>query len=161
MWLYGYVAMLLSNLQIFKSSNLQDLKSSITWKQKSWFDLPHFRFMFFDRNEIHIQAFGEIPPAKLMSGDSSSSTFHDFQEFIICNHQNFRSSNLRIFKFRNFKNRKVRYTGLPKISKKWGLRFPKSIFSKDVPWFFLVFFKYFHKKYGEWGSTTGPKNLKF
>ena len=33
--------------------------------------------MFFDRNEIHIQAFQEIPPAKLMSGDSSSSTFHD------------------------------------------------------------------------------------
>ena len=43
--------------------------------------------MFFDRNEIHIQAFQEIPPAKLMSGDSSSSTFHDFQEFLISNYQ--------------------------------------------------------------------------
>ena len=46
-------------------------------------------------------------------------------------------------KFRNCKDPKVRYTGLLKISKKWGLRFPKSIFSKDVPWFVLVFFTYF------------------
>ena len=36
--------------------------------------------LFFDRNEIHIQAFAEIPPAKLMSGDSSSSTFHVFMK---------------------------------------------------------------------------------
>ena len=34
--------------------------------------------MVFDRNEIHIQAFGEIPLGKLMSGNFSSSTFHDF-----------------------------------------------------------------------------------
>ena len=43
--------------------------------------------MFFDRNEIPIQAFQEIPPAKLMSEDSSSSTFHDFQEIIISDYQ--------------------------------------------------------------------------
>ena len=35
--------------------------------------------MFFDRYEIHIQAFAIIPRAKLMSGDSSSLTFHDFK----------------------------------------------------------------------------------
>ena len=57
------------------------------------------RFMFFDRDEIHIQAFGEMPPAKLMSGDSSSSTFHCFQELSILI---IKISNLRIFKFRNF-----------------------------------------------------------
>ena len=39
--------------------------------------------MFFDRNEIHIQAFVDFIDGKLMSGHSSSSTFHDFQEFII------------------------------------------------------------------------------
>ena len=48
-------------------------RDSLARKEKSWFDLPHFRFMFF-----HIQAFQEIPPAKLIPGDSSSSTFHDF-----------------------------------------------------------------------------------
>ena len=53
--------------------------------------------MFFDRNEIHIQAFVDFINGKLMSGDSSSSTFHDFQEFTISNYQNFRPSNLRIF----------------------------------------------------------------
>ena len=31
----------------------------------------------FDRKEVHIQAFEEISMAKLMSGDLSSSTFHD------------------------------------------------------------------------------------
>ena len=105
--------------------------------------------MFFDRNEIHIQAFGEIPPAKLMSGDSSSSTFHDFQEFIISNYQNFRFSNLRIFNFRNSKSSNFE---IPKSEKSgtqdfqqnrkcWSLIFPKSIFSKDVPWFVLVSFE--------------------
>ena len=55
--------------------------------------------MFFDRNEIHIQkAFGEIPPAKLMSGDSRSSTFHDFQECIISNDQKPRNSESQKFK---------------------------------------------------------------
>ena len=36
--------------------------------------------MFFDRNEIHIQAFQEIPAAKWMPGNSSSSTFHVFMK---------------------------------------------------------------------------------
>ena len=76
------------------------------------------RFMFFDRNEIHIQAFVHSINEKLMSGHSSSSTFHHFQEFIISNYHKFRSSKFQIFKFRNFKNPKVRYTGLPKILKK-------------------------------------------
>ena len=34
--------------------------------------------MFFDRYEIHIQAFEEILMAKWMSGDSSFLTSHDF-----------------------------------------------------------------------------------
>ena len=46
--------------------------------------------MFFDRNEIHIQAFVDFMNGKLMSGHSSSSTFHDFQEFIISNYQKIR-----------------------------------------------------------------------
>ena len=51
-----------------------------------------------------------------------------------------------------------------KMSKNWNsrkLRYPKSRFFKDVPWFFLYFFKYFHDKYGVQGSITGPKNRKF
>ena len=69
-----------------------------------WFDLPPFRFMFFDRNEIHIQAFQEISPAKLVPGDSSSSTFHEFQEFIISKFQKFRNS-----EFQKFKNGHLRF----------------------------------------------------
>ena len=43
------------------------------------------RFMFFfDRNEIHIQAFQEIPAAKWMPRDSSSSTFHVFMKIHKC-----------------------------------------------------------------------------
>ena len=56
MWLYGYVAI--------RISNLPKIEKSIS---------------FFDRYEIHIQAFEEILTAKLMSGDSSSLTFHDFK----------------------------------------------------------------------------------
>ena len=53
--------------------------------------------MFFGRNEIHIQAFAKIPPANLMSGDSSSSTFHHFylsrnQEFKVSKFQRFKDS---------------------------------------------------------------------
>ena len=58
-------------------------------KQKTWFTLAQNRFMFFDRNEIHIQAFVHLINGKLMSGHSSSSTFHHFQEFIIFNYQHF------------------------------------------------------------------------
>ena len=43
--------------------------------------------MFFNRNEIHIQAFQEIPPSKSIPGNSSSSTFHHSQELIISNYQ--------------------------------------------------------------------------
>ena len=55
-------------------------------------------FMFFDRNEIHIQAFGEIPPGKLIPGDSSSSTFHDSIILSYYNYQNFRTSEFQKFK---------------------------------------------------------------
>ena len=58
--------------------------------------LAKFRFMFFDRNLIHIQDFQEIPPAKLISGDSSSSTFHDFKKI------SFRI--IKISRILNFKN---------------------------------------------------------
>ena len=44
--------------------------------------------MFFDRNEMHIKAFVDFIDGKLMSGHSSSSTFHDFQDAIISNYQN-------------------------------------------------------------------------
>ena len=43
--------------------------------------------MFFDRDEIHIQAFVDFVNGKLISGHSSSSTFHDYQELIISNSQ--------------------------------------------------------------------------
>ena len=36
---------------------------------------------FFDRNEIHIQAFVDFIDGKLMSGHCSPSTFHDFKIF--------------------------------------------------------------------------------
>ena len=37
------------------------------------------RFMLFDRYEIHIKAFVNFTNGKLMSGHSSSSTFHVFK----------------------------------------------------------------------------------
>ena len=49
-------------------------------KYKSWFVFAQNRFMFFDRNKIHIQAFVHFINGELMSGHSSSSTFHDFQK---------------------------------------------------------------------------------
>ena len=66
--------------------------------------------MFFDRYEIHIQAFEEILTAKLMSGDSSSLTFHDFKilSFLIIkksgilNFKNSKSGQLRLPGFRKF-----------------------------------------------------------
>ena len=45
---------------------------------RSWFVLQYVRFMFCDRYETHIQTLGFVT-AKLMSEDSSSSTFHDFK----------------------------------------------------------------------------------
>ena len=62
-------------------------------------------FRVFDQNEIHIKAFVHCIHRKLMSGHSSSSTFHDSQELIISNHQNFRFSNLQISNFQ--KNKKL------------------------------------------------------
>ena len=92
--------------------------------------------MFFDRNEIHIQAFQEIPPAKLIPGDSSSSTFHQIQEFIISNYQKSRNS-----EFQKFKKWTPKVSKISKISKIAILRFLQMIFSQDVPRFFLVFFE--------------------
>ena len=96
---------------------------------------------------------------KLMSGDSSSSTFHEFQEFIIFNYQDFKSSNLRIFKFRNFKSSnfeisKTENSGTQDFQKVWDFQiliYPKSIFSKDVPIFSLYFLKYFDGEHGVQG----------
>ena len=67
--------------------------------------------MFFDRNKINIQAFVDFIHGKLVSGHSSSSTFHDFQEFIISNYQktgilNFKKSksgHLMFPEFRKFR----------------------------------------------------------
>ena len=65
--------------------------------------------MFFDRNEIHIQAFVDFINGKSMSGHSSSSTFHDFQEFIVSNYQkseilNFKNSESGQIRFPEFRN---------------------------------------------------------
>ena len=46
-----------------------------------------------------------------MSGDSSSSTFHDFQEFIISNHQKIRNS-----EFQKLENGKLRFPKIRKFS---------------------------------------------
>ena len=51
----------------------------------------------FIEDEIYIQTFVDFINGELMSGHSSSSTFHDFQEFIISNYkkpgiQNFKNS---------------------------------------------------------------------
>ena len=51
-------------------------------------EIDKFSFHVFDRNEIGIQAFVDFIDGKFMSGHSSSSTFHDFQEFIISNYKN-------------------------------------------------------------------------
>ena len=65
--------------------------------------------MFFDRNEIRIQVFEEIPTAKLMSGDSSSLTLC-FPDSIIYNYQK-KSGNL------NFENSKNGHMGFPRFRK--------------------------------------------
>ena len=107
----------------------------IARKQKSWFDSPQNSFMFFDRNEIHIQDFGEIPPAKLMSGDSSSSTFHHFQEFIISHYQKFRNSESQ--KFKKWTHQ------VSEISKFLSFRFPQKMFPHFVPGMFPDFSEFF------------------
>ena len=60
-------------------------RDSLARNYRNWFVFVKSRFMFSDRNEIHIQAFVDFINGKLMSGHSSSSTFHHFQEFIISN----------------------------------------------------------------------------
>ena len=60
-------------------------RDSLARKYRNVVVFAQNRFMFFDRNEIHFQAFQEMPPAKLMSGDSPSSTFQDFQESTVSN----------------------------------------------------------------------------
>ena len=87
MWLCGYVAIKISNLQIFQKSKIH--------------------FMFFDRYEIHIQAFEEILTAKLMSGDSSSFTFYAFKilSFLIIKKSG-------ILNFKNSKNGHLRFPEL-------------------------------------------------
>ena len=85
-------------------------------------------FHVFDRNEIHIQAFAEISPAKLMSGDSSSSTFHDVQEFIIPNDQKIRNS-----EFRKFKKWAVKVSEISKIIKSQNVGSPVYLTSRGFP----------------------------
>ena len=92
-----------------------------------------FSFHVFDRNEIHIQAFREISTAKLMLGDSSSSTFRDFQisSFLII-------KNSGILNFKNSHD-------VSEISRFLSFRFPQKIFPKFVQGrslVFLIFLKY-------------------
>ena len=56
-------------------------------------------FHVFNRTEIHIQACVDFIGGKLISGHSSSSTFHDFQEVVLSNYQ--KSGDL------NFENSKM------------------------------------------------------
>ena len=111
--------------------------------------------MFFDRNEIRIQAFVHFINGKLMSGDSSSSTFHHFQEFIISNYQKFRNS-----EFQKFKKWKAKVS---KISKFLSFRIPQKcvpIFVQGCSLIFLdliqVILSNKMKKYG----LPEPKTLR-
>ena len=106
--------------------------------------------MLFDRSEIHIQAFKEILTTKLMSGDSSFLTFHDFKilQFLIIRNSRFQN-------FRNSKNGHPRFPRFRKFRKSWVSEFSEEcfpIFSRDVPWFFLdliqVILSNKMKKYG-------------
>ena len=90
-------------------------------KQRNWFGLPHFRFMLFGRNEIHIQAFVKNTNGKLMSSHSSSSTLHDLK---ILSFLSIRKQNLQ-----NFKISKSGSIHVPTLSDMLILRFPQIIFS--------------------------------
>ena len=65
--------------------------------------------MNFDRNELHIQVFVDFTNGKLMSGHSSSSTFHDFEisSFLIIKNQKFENRELRFPKIRKFSNLEI------------------------------------------------------
>ena len=76
-------------------------------------------FYVFDRNEIHIQAFVHFINGKLMSGHSSSSTFHHFQEFITSTYQKNRNP-----EFQKFKKWTPKVSGISKFSKIAIVRFP-------------------------------------
>ena len=102
-----------------------------------------------------MQAFQEIPAAKLIPGDSSSSTFHHFQEFIIFDYQKFRNSEIQ--KFKNWKAK------VSKISKflRFGIR--RKIFSQKIQGCSLIFLDLIQvilsnkmKKYG----LPEPKTLR-
>ena len=97
-----------------------------------------------------------------MSGDSSSSTFHDFIILSCYNYQNFRSSKFQIFKFRNFKNPKVRCTGLSNKSRFSDSQISKIHISHGCSSIFsCIFWSKFMTNAGAQGSTTGPKNRFF
>ena len=109
------------------------------------------RFMFFDRNYIHIQAFQEIPPAKWISRNSSSSMFH---HFIILSYYKIKKIK------KNHKKKQILRLGTQDFRKFWDfqiLRFRKSIFSKDVPIFFLYFLKWFDDNWEGYGSIFWKK----
>ena len=101
--------------------------------------------MFFDRYEIHIQAFGDFVEPKLIIFRSSSSTFHVFN----------------VSAFPNFKSSKM----VPTLSDIWkfsncqilryGNEYCEGCF--DI---FLHFLKYVDDKYEGYGSTTGPQKIE-
>ena len=62
-------------------------------------------FHAFDRTEIHNQAFVDFTNGALVSGHSSSSTFHDFT---ILSFLTIKISYFQIFKFKIFKVSKFR-----------------------------------------------------
>ena len=103
--------------------------------------------MFFDRYEIHIQAFVDFINGKLIIFRSSSS------QNIICKFNIFKISKFQDFKIS--KVQKVGYTHVLKFSDFLILRFPYIIFFHDVPIYFLIFFEviWYNKdhKYGVYG----------
>ena len=106
-------------------------------KTENWFDLANLHFMFFDRNEIHIQAFVDFINGKLIPGDSSSLTFYVFEilSFLRIKNQDFKISKFNkwtykvseIFDFFGFQ-----------ISMKYIFPYFPGMF----PDFFLICFKY-------------------
>ena len=113
MWLCGYVD------KFQKSKRVPYLKIR---------NLPNFHFMFFDRYEIHIQAFVDFINGKLIIFRSSSS------QNIICKFNIFKISKFQDFKIS--KVQKVGYTHVPKFSDFLILRFPYIIFSMMFPYTF-------------------------
>ena len=118
-------------------------------------NLAKQRCMFFDRYEIHIQAFVDFINGKWMSGHSSSSTFHDFQisSFLII-------KNPGTLTFKNSENGQLRF---PKLCFFDSQISTTNIFveiSREVPCFFSIFLEVFWSNEMKKYRLPGPKTLR-